>query len=351
MYKFGLMAMMLILHSSCEKEPNLEGLISTDFEGKFIIETSDVFIADQHGVTQVPVFDSAWIWHDDFKWIRSGQFIYYHEVHSYGWLGERIIPIVLKPDGKVIHNFNSDFGEVSRSDVSPAGNRLALSRYPYYVHVYSLDQDFNPILIDSIIASPNSSITWAPDGERFLFEMAGDTSVEYYVQASGASVYDMTSRTVIPVIDYSVQPYGFRSPSWSSDGSRVSFIRDSTLYIADANGPGTHPVSIEPQKVQYAAWSPIADELAYIRWSLHKDSTEIVIYDLRTATRTLLPETASSNYYWNEKLQLQWAKDGNSIAFTGGFGNDEGIWLIQRDGSNIRQIYKGSVTEFDWNEE
>ncbi len=352
MKNFILLAVPLILLTSCIKEEYSQ-LVSTDFDGKFVINASasdakTVYIADQSGLTLLPIFDSTFINYDGYDWIRNGQYISYFKTQYFWPLGSLLALRVIHPNGTLVHDFQIDFGLTTKSAISEEGNRLALNNYPYYVSAYALNQEFRPLLLDSVISAYGSSIAWAPDEDRFLFEMPGDTAADW-VLSVGIAVYEMTTRSVIPIFTYPGPPTTIGSLGWSADGSRVYFTWNHILYIADAKGHGIYPVSDETQEVLYTAWSPAADELAYIRWSPDTDSTEIVIYDPNTGTRTHLPASAfSKNTSSDEGRKLKWSKDGSSIAFVDEYS---GLFIINREGTDIRQIWAGPIISFDWYED
>lgn len=348
-----LLAGVIILFFSCEKM-EISQLVSTDFEGKFVINaytlgSKAVYIADQNGLTQLPIFDSTFINSNGFDWIRNGQYISYFQTQYYWPLGGFLANRVIHPDGTLVRDFQIDFGLTRKSAISTEGSRLAFNNYPYYVFAYALNQEFHPLLLDSVISAYPSSIAWAPDEDRFLFEMPGDTTPGLGVPSVGIAVYEMTTRSVIPIFKYPGPPTTIEDLGWSTDGSRICFTWDHTLYIADAKGHGFNPVSDETQEVLYAEWSPAADELAYGCWSPDTDSTEIVIYQPNTETRTPLPASAFSKYTLSDEgRKLKWSKDGSSIAFVGG---SNGLFIINRNGTDMRQIYDSPIRSFDWYED
>ena len=69
-----------MLHIACMKE-NTSPQISTDFEGKFVLEElntssmTEVYILHQNGLTPVPIIDTIGYSNNDWTWIRNGQFI------------------------------------------------------------------------------------------------------------------------------------------------------------------------------------------------------------------------------------------------------------------------------------
>lgn len=258
------------------------------------------------------------------------------------------IPRVIKSDGTLVRDFKNDFGYVLLSEISQQGNRLAFTKLNNVV-IYALDQEFYPILMDSVSSLfPVRSITWSPDEEKYLMLKYGDpTQIEL-------DVYELSTRTVIPIFEFS-EPDMYlelHSPGWSADGSQVSFIANKILYIGDAKGVGLQPVSVENQPVLNAAWSNTAHELVYVRHSSDTTKIEMIIYDPISQTSTPLWETKTleknlGSYNWH----LEWSKDGSSIAFQGTDGEHVGLFIINRDGTDLRQILDGHLLGFDWHED
>ena len=121
-----------MLHIACMKE-NTSPQISTDFEGKFVLEElntssmTEVYILHQNGLTPVPIIDTIGYSNNDWTWIRNGQFIQYLE-SQVCWCPAHGIPQIIHPDGSLVRDFKSDFGTVIEAVISPDGDYMALTK-------------------------------------------------------------------------------------------------------------------------------------------------------------------------------------------------------------------------------
>jgi Tol biopolymer transport system component len=113
------------------------------------------------------------------------------------------------------------------------------------------------------------------------------------------------------------------SPNWSRDGRRIAFIRQEpdrrgrgTVYIIDADG--NHPRPIVQGNCWSPLWSPVADELAFVRSSENGEApgTYIAFVDARgkpTADPVLHLESKHLHSSYTGRL-CDWSPDGKLLS-------------------------------------
>ena len=91
-----------------------------------------------------------------------------------------------------------------------------------------------------------SSLVWSPDGSRLAFWLADDADLNaqiFVINADGSSLQQIT------------RDGDNRWPAWSSDGSRIAFVRNGTLFTMTPDGTDMREVrGAMPDGA--IAWSP-----------------------------------------------------------------------------------------------
>lgn len=173
---------------------------------------------------------------------------------------------------------------------------------------------------------------WSPTGEQILFASDRDKGYDLYLM-------DADGQNPRPVFRKSAHR---EAPTWSPDGKQIAYIRRDLgkqfIYIATSEGKDEERVAMGGSP----AWSPDATEIAYTvkagqdRWEMH-------ILNLRTRKqRVFFPPKAMPT--WMGSIPA-WSPDGDKLAFSwqhkvplGAFKNQETIYVIKRDGTNLTQI-------------
>jgi dipeptidyl aminopeptidase/acylaminoacyl peptidase len=132
-----------------------------------------------------------------------------------------------------------------------------------------------------------------------------------------------------------------RTPRWSPDGRRIAFIgrRDGhdDIYVGDVDG---RPVQLTFSRWDNTDpdWSPDGSTLAFISQRSDKDlfSNSICTVPASGGEVTRLTHDDRSN-----DRSPKWSPDGRTLAFVSNREDVDDIWLIEADGSDLRQLTSG----------
>lgn len=130
---------------------------------------------------------------------------------------------------------------------------------------------------------------------------------------------------------------GFLSaPSWSPDGSRLTFVSDldgnPDIWIVDLDGSNVVNLTQEEAKDHSPAWSPDGDWIAFA--SL-RDSRYWELYVMRPDGSDVQRLT-----WWEDASDLSpsWSPDGTRLAFASKRDGNWEIYTMDRDGGNLARL-------------
>lgn len=142
---------------------------------------------------------------------------------------------------------------------------------------------------------------------------------------------------------------GSRDPAWSPDGKQLAFVaqpesdKEWSLFISDATGQFPQTVITGNLEISKPTWTPDGTELMIRRWlepSGNPDH-EIFLVDLKSVTQERIPGGKTFDG------DMQVSPDGNQIVFVSDRNNTNDIYVMNMDGSNVRQLTFNSSMEID----
>lgn len=189
----------------------------------------------------------------------------------------------------------------------------------------------------------------APSGELILFDSERDNS-----PTGDQSIYVMApDRSNVRQLAH-VEGVTSWLADWSPDRKRIVFSSNRTgpwddLYVMAADGGKVRQLTDTPNASEHdAAWSPDGSHIAYDRAAITADGTrqnaQLWIIDADGSNPRALTSGSSRN------MRPSWSPDGSAIAFMSDrhaevdinlMGTDDGdleIYLMERDGSNVRRL-------------
>ena len=223
---------------------------------------------------------------------------------------------------------------------SPDGSRVAYDLEGRLV-IAGLNRSDEPGRA-AIIGRPNSGtgLSWAPDGSRVAFTRTAGTSGKpttdiYTANAAGTGVTRLTHSDAAtcrpgPGPPMGTWCQGYDQLAWSPGGTRIAAIRTTptsdSKQIVEIVAVPTRAKAIQQPTVLFTgpssspSWSPDGSRISFV--GPHG------IYVMRSDGSDLRRVTALTAY------QVNWSPDGSKLAF---FANCA-IYTVSRDGSDVTRL-------------
>ncbi len=204
-------------------------------------------------------------------------------------------------------------------------------------------------------ADDDFSPSWFPDMRHVAFRRAspngpaGRTAI-YQARLDGSDIHEASL------------PQDAEDLTWSPDGSKIAYSgglpddHDSKGDILVVDGDGSNPRRVagwDDSTDEFLSWSPDGTEIVFAsNHGLASDEVRTLwvtsLKDSRTRPLTRLQETP----YYTTDVHPGWSPDGKTIVFQSnrGTGNSRGVtvWLVDRDGKNLRRLMDASGEFPSW---
>jgi TolB protein len=180
---------------------------------------------------------------------------------------------------------------------------------------------------------------WSPDGSKLAFTSNRDGNSEIYVvNRDGSGLRRLTNHPAIDV-----------TPTWSPTGNQIAFTSDRTgpshpqIWIMNADGSELHKITNE-QWCDRPTWSVSPNnEIAYAGRT--GAGFDIKVYDVASGVSRTITDGIGSNE------SPTFSPNGRHIAFTSTRAGKEQIFVIDRDGKNLRQITRNGMNRYpNWSQ-
>lgn len=218
------------------------------------------------------------------------------------------------------------FGGVSGMITDPAGDAAALAgKIAFLVrsrdvrdHLYVMDPDGSNVvqLTDDHVPY---FFRWIPDGRGIGFWMFIDGDMEIVeVGVDGSGLIQVTDNSIRD--DFSL---------WSPDGTRLAYLSDGQLHVADADGANDVQLGTDLPWGPGQRWSPDGSQII-----LTPASGGLELMDVGTQSMTTLVESADPPL-----ASPDWSPDGTAIAANCGAG----ICVVDASSGAVTALTEGLV--------
>ena len=191
------------------------------------------------------------------------------------------------------------------------------------------------------------SITWSPNGEKFIYRKIISISLLKADYELWLSNKDGTEQVKLSArLAYS------STTSWSPDGEKVLFVqRDADkerIYVYNVITDDLKAIDIGEAEVEPdVSWSPDGRKILGVL--KEKRRYGVFHVDIETQEVTILTENRGFH------SQARWSPDGEKIVFvyrkplTSMFGDKSGIYIMDTNGDNLRNLIEGeNYTDLAW---
>ena len=268
--------------------------------------------------------------HIDFVWSPDGTRIAFSSI----WEGNAEL-YTMNADGSGLLRLTTDPASDSSPSWSPDGMRLTFTSTRSGTQgIYVMNSDGSNAVHLNDCSAACQYLHWSPDGSKIAFTIGPlDNTREIYVMNTDGS--GLTNLTLNAYYDQILE--------WSQDGSRILFLsnRDqggeqdrNDLY--HMNEVGTDLVRLTTSGyVQAATWSPMGNKIAVSDFIIGNEGLFIMDSDGSNNTPLQCQSTAILSY------DPSWSPDGNKIAYSpyeGTIGDTTGIYVSTLDGLSCQHL-------------
>lgn len=178
------------------------------------------------------------------------------------------------------------------------------------------------ILVSAFASSISMLSAHRSDQIAYVSDAGGNPDI-YVMDADGSNATQLTFNDAEDT-----------EPEWSPDRSRIAFVSDrdgsAEIYLMNADGSGQSRLTFDDAYAEAPTWSPDGQRIAYTS-SRGGVSRIYTIFVSETASQPLTNTE-------KEDRDPAWSPDGRQIAFASNRGTNFEIYLMNADGSGIRQL-------------
>jgi Tol biopolymer transport system component len=283
----------------------------------------DIYVADWDGSNAVLIADGRppnecgagdWspgeYWGEGPIWSPDGRYLAYRHTNCEVPGDARWQVVISDPEGNVVAEFPGEGWDISWS---PDSSRVAVWVDLFEtIGVFGVDGERQALLAvpPGMLQGGDYDPMWLPDGQSLLVPhtlvVPIDGSTPYHLPSADRRTYNLT---------------------YSPDGSRVAYLANRSLVVAEADGSNPQVVFDDGGR---PVWSPTGDRIAFTSGR----ANELRVLDVATGTVKLLAETEALSV-------IDFSPEGDRILFSRTEDGVSSLWSVNTDGSDRQRLVAG----------
>ncbi len=353
---FLILAICFLLMSCSKEEQATPGLpISADFPGKFVFSKDadpenpvrdELYILDHQGTRQITsTCNDPGCYKFAPAWMDAGRKIV--------WLNNSPDSLdgilMIEPGGHIVKvlpgNPSTFFSSMSISQ----DERLMAVIGTDGIVIYNMGSSFSPVFVERIASQQIGSIEWSPDKAKIACSSL--VWENWNLIGTQFTVFSVDPPQPIFISGLHTYPLVAEFCSWSQLNTLV-FEINGDIYTCLPDGTDRQEVTQTSAYLELdPEWSPETDEIIYIKRA--KDSIGIPDRILRFSPSLGVETEIFQSSEVSEINNLTWSPDGAYIVFSSGYFNKKpgpqtGMYIIHKDGTDLKRISGEVFKVFDW---
>jgi Tol biopolymer transport system component len=194
---------------------------------------------------------------------------------------------------------------------NPAGKTMAINLGGNLILV-----NLKGRLLKTISSNWSVDPSWSPNGKKIAFASYGpkhsypEKLTLWLSSADGTDLHKIAEPG---------QPYGDQCPSWSPDGSHITWTHGQRLWISDSSGNNSHPLTnpVDAEASGFfehnAIWSTDCKTIAFLRRRDYERPPQVWLIDLITGTERRLGNLYAFYLIWSKEPNRFYYSDGSKV--------------------------------------
>jgi dipeptidyl aminopeptidase/acylaminoacyl peptidase len=188
---------------------------------------------------------------------------------------------------------------------------------------------------------------WSPDGTRVAFRSRRNDRFE--ISIVDFRVRDAaTGRPRVTDVATSTDGSQTSMPSWFPDGTGLIYRRTnppagtttaSDVWAMDLDGTNRRPVVVLPGEQLYPSYSPDMKQIVFATDPPGSERRRIDVMDMAAGVVKTLFDAGPTI----DDAAPAWSPDGRQIAFESARDGDKEIYVMNADGSGVRQVTQNTI--------